>query len=859
MSTQDTELAPVGESALESSSTEPTPDNTDTGTPPLQPPRVSALSAQAPKHARISFSRPPGSVSESPARYHRRPSRGANSIFGRSSVRRVDDNDAAGLLIPPSAAGSIHERERPAIPSALNPSSDATPLPILSMIVLSIVMLGEFLSANVSTPFVLKMVQGFFENPSSNPSEPNNPQENEADSPTGMAVAPFFVSLLGNALTCTMFGFATNLPQAIVIRLAQGVFNGAVGVARGTIASITDSSNEGRAYAIMGRVDLLSRVFSWGFGGVAGAIIGGALESPTDKWPGLFTNNKFPLFVSYPYLLPCFAASCVTGTGAILSLFLGWDAGPRSGLIRLPDDTDADNKPIDGEEAQTPSHIEAVSPSGLSGISRNVSKKFSGYFARRVRENSRNGSPVPLATSGPGRSASVGIGTGTAYGYRSRLGSVATSMRRRRESIASAARTAGGDGFFGSYAPQNENIGLAQRLLMANEHNVTNMTDLWVAAAITADNEEVFEDWDSDLSGSEDENQQPDFSRQPSSAQPLFCVSNTPPIVFSPELYSFPHPHGGLGTSLQARLGVPSARRASSVSSRPAIFANTGLSDDVAYSVGHVPHPDEPLVSAEAGASTGEHLAPIIEGRPASSTEPNLRAPSDSGTGETVTQAQMTPLVVVEERPGGALSQLPVVIIFQYGLLALHNTTHDQIFLSYLVSKYKAGGLELDPGHFAQLIALMCLAQIAFQFYLYPNIGPPLGRFSHLAMFRIGCALFIPSYLSVVLYRHFASEGNGGSLLIMILLSISTAIRYCGTTFSYTSVAVLLNYMSPPQVVSLSNGMAQSIVSLARFIGPVFGGYVSNVQYLRHNGKTLVVLLLPYLIPLLLTLTFAHR
>ncbi|KAG8726574.1 hypothetical protein FRC12_023269 [Ceratobasidium sp. 428] len=217
-----------------------------------------------------------------------------------------------------------------------------------------------------------------------------------------------------------------------------------------------------------------------------------------------------------------------------------------------------------------------------------------------------------------------------------------------------------------------------------------------------------------------------------------------------------------------------------------------------------------------------------MEGRQASSSEPNLSAPSESGTGETVTQ--QAPLIVVEERPASALSQLPVVIIFQYGLLALHNTTHDQIFLSYLVSKYKAGGLGLDPGHFAQLIALMCLAQIVFQFYLYPNIGPPLGRFSHLAMFRIGCALFIPSYLSVVLYRHFASSDSSGGLLIMVLLSISTAVRYCGTTFSYTSVAVLLNYMSPPHVVSLSNGMAQSIVSLARFIGPIFGGYLWSVS-----------------------------
>jgi hypothetical protein len=142
----DTEMNPVGESALESSSAEATPADSDSS-PQLQAPRVAALAAQAPKHARVSFSRPP--ASESPARWTRRPSRGASSIFGRSSVRRGDD-DAAGLLIPPSGwstAGSMHERERPTIPSALNPSSDATPLPVLSMVVLSIVMLGEFLSA----------------------------------------------------------------------------------------------------------------------------------------------------------------------------------------------------------------------------------------------------------------------------------------------------------------------------------------------------------------------------------------------------------------------------------------------------------------------------------------------------------------------------------------------------------------------------------------------------------------------------------------------------------------------------------------------------------------------------------------
>ena len=68
--------------------------------------------------------------------------------------------------------------EQPPIPSALSQAIevDSTPLPTLSMVVLSIVcfgyfvrtrrlndpqtLLGEFLSANVSTPFLLFMVKG---------------------------------------------------------------------------------------------------------------------------------------------------------------------------------------------------------------------------------------------------------------------------------------------------------------------------------------------------------------------------------------------------------------------------------------------------------------------------------------------------------------------------------------------------------------------------------------------------------------------------------------------------------------------------------------------------------------------------
>jgi hypothetical protein len=49
-----------------------------------------------------------------------------------------------------------------------------------------------------------------------------------------------------------MFGTAKSMREAIAIRLLQGIFAGAIGVARGGVTFITNPSNEGRAYAILG-------------------------------------------------------------------------------------------------------------------------------------------------------------------------------------------------------------------------------------------------------------------------------------------------------------------------------------------------------------------------------------------------------------------------------------------------------------------------------------------------------------------------------------------------------------------------------------------------------------------------------
>lgn len=766
----------------------------------------------------------------------------ARRILGRISFARLPKKPSSLLSRRRDIEGDDTSRSVPGtpgrapVPTVMHPSGETytTQLPVLPMVVLSITMLGEFLSANVSTPFLLFMVKGFG----------GMSDDAEVAFWTGILVSTFFLtqfltsllwatvaekhgrrvvlvlSLLGSAVTCFIFGTSTTLQQAIVIRLSQGVFAGAVGVARGSVAFITDSSNEGRAYAILG--------FCWGFGGVAGAIIGGSFERPAIKWPGTFGDVK--LFVTYPYLLPCTIAAVVMLIGAFLGLFLDRDGGPREGAIRLPPEK-LDIPPTIPEEGSIPPSPTFEHPEPrpfIQALGSRISQNLSRYFASRgpraqpppshaVQPAVPLGSPRTHSEEPrtPSRTSRV---NGSAYGYssnyRRRLTGSVNAVASRRGSIASSLRRRRGSGHDTDNSGETSDLNFAQRLLMANENAVTNIADLWVAAALNVDSEDPFESDGGEETGLDDSAGSPDLG------EPLMDMNNATSMTAvgrdgrsspnaSPTLHSHRPGHAAdslytvsdLAASRHRSTSRTSSNRATAIpnppqrrmsNNVPSIFSHSGVKSPPAY------------LEAQRLVSTADESMSI------SGTDADVSADVEA----------------LEEKQASLSSQLPIFVIVQYGMLALHSTTHDQIFMSYLVTDYNSGGLNLNAGHFAQLIALMCLAQIAYQFYLYPNLGPPRGRFSHLAMFRVGSLLFIPSYLSVVLYRVFASASDDGNFILMTALALTTAIRYCAITFAYTSISILLNYMTPPSAVGYANGVAQSIVSLARCLGPSLGGYV---------------------------------
>ncbi|WWC91764.1 uncharacterized protein L201_006711 [Kwoniella dendrophila CBS 6074] len=836
-----------------------------TATPPSKislPPRPtatdllsdSALSTETPspstqRHSHLDLSLPNGSPSfaarqggtlpRAASKNHRRSVRNSFASYGRGG-RRMSRGTTPGLDIgSPLPDDEDLIPKLPTLVPGIRPAY-STPLPVLPMIVMCIAMLSELLSANLCTPFLLKMVEGFF---IASGKEKNSETEAAVGLWTGNLVSVFFItqfftsllwssiadrhgrravlvaSLLGSAIALTIFGTSESLPEAICVRLIQGIFGGAVGVFRGSIRDLTDDTNASRAYAVLG--------FSWGFGGVIGPIIGGVFESPVDNFPGSFLS-KINLFKGFPYVLPTLIASVILVIGAILACFLSWDGGVRGGSrIALTVEKD---EPLAGA---SPALDRTISPAPSSRTAIRVpsmSIKRNAALSPGETEAASLGAGYPGLSTTPHARRDSRASLGTAYGYggiRSKHPTLAAraALEAARRASAAIPRLDDDEEEEDEANHPHGALGLAQKLLLANEENTFNINDLWVSAAVAQDTavfddeEETEGDLTEDEIAIQDETPQPSPGLTPGSTQedPRSGLGLRKPSSRARMVSGASSIYKSLGHRLSVSHG---GRRFSTSSGHlPAIFSNTGVRTPPAV----------------AAAYEGE--SPSVEGGDPFFPAPADRRPGQPAGGLTViTEGEGTSASVVASSPGGiqqisekqpsSFALLPFLMIMQYGLVALHGTIHDQVFLSFLVTPYRSGGLGLNPAHFSFLVAIMCLCQLVYQFYLYPRLGPPLGKFTHLQMFRIGSALYIPAYFALPILHKVASPDSEGGFLLMTGLTCITAIRYCASTFAYTSVMVLINAMSPPHVVGLANGLAQSTVSASRFVGPIIGGAV---------------------------------
>jgi MFS family permease len=146
------------------------------------------------------------------------------------------------------------------------------------------------------------------------------------------------------------------------------------------------------------------------------------------------------------------------------------------------------------------------------------------------------------------------------------------------------------------------------------------------------------------------------------------------------------------------------------------------------------------------------------------------------------------------------------------------------------------GGLALPPPSIGAALSILGLIGITLQLALYPRLSTHLGvvrsyRFS-LLLFPISCSL-VP-YLATIPSSS-PPPGQAAGVLVWVAISVVLAIQVMARTFALPSTAILVNNASPhPSVLGTVHGIAQSVSSATRTLGPVLAGWLYGVGL--HKG-----------------------
>lgn len=528
--------------------------------------------------------------------------------------------------------------------------------------------------------------------------------------------------------------------------------------------------------------------------------------------------------------------------GAFLCMFLGRDGGPRSGAIKLPMEKVSEEGQVDDQmtpKARPQTIARRVSSYfSLSINSPPHTSRSSSSHALHVPESPSYGthastSAAPKASTPKAARSSF---RGTSYGYDPRRNSKPWSRRFTTESARRGSMgTQYAPDFEGVQPPDLSSLNFAQRLLLANEPTVVNISDLWVQACAAQTFDEEAEDvsraeFDDSVFDQDDETADQsasgaftDYGEEDDEDQSSFLLPRPPASSSRRPSSSAPHrgSQGGLGLGglplpNRPRLVSKQSMDSTGLRARPRIFSNTGLvgtpalfSPSAEPQSEQQPHSSAPPVSVD----TANPLTTIHEQR-----QPGQLSPAHEAA------PLMPQAMPAKEVVASPFKDLPTGIILQYFIVAFHSMAFDQVFGVYLVTPVNSGGLGLTASHFAELVAALFFAQMFWQFYVYGNVGPPNGKMSHLAMLRLGMCIHIPSYLLFPLLRSLLHDSS--NFFVMTGMIVLASIRILGNVFAYTALMVLVNISTPPHLLGLSNALAQSGASAARFLGPIVGASV---------------------------------
>ena len=145
------------------------------------------------------------------------------------------------------------------------------------------------------------------------------------------------------------------------------------------------------------------------------------------------------------------------------------------------------------------------------------------------------------------------------------------------------------------------------------------------------------------------------------------------------------------------------------------------------------------------------------------------------------------------------------------------------------------GGLALPPPSIGTALAILGVIGISLQLLLYPRLSFRLGtiRSFRLSILLFPLSYFLTPYLAVLPSSR-APPGQASGFFVWAGITLVLCVQVMARTFSLPASAILVNNSCPhPSVLGTIHGIAQSVSSLTRTVGPVLAGWIYGVGLAR--------------------------
>lgn len=222
-----------------------------------------------------------------------------------------------------------------------------------------------------------------------------------------------------------------------------------------------------------------------------------------------------------------------------------------------------------------------------------------------------------------------------------------------------------------------------------------------------------------------------------------------------------------------------------------------------------------------------------------SSADQKLSPASDSGERPRATFAQML------------CDKNVMVSSSLYGLLGLAAAAFSEVTPVWAVADLEHGGIAFKSSDIGMLNLVSGLMLLCSQ-TMFPWMT---RRFGTLTLFRLACFFVTLTTSVMALCTHFAYSKVAVWAWMILFFGGSLSIG----GFAFTSTFQLIRYCTTPENLGAANGIGQSMVALARTIGPAAGGVL--LAWSLEGGRTFpldqnfafIVSALTYLLPFALS------